>query len=411
MKKLFISFTLICSMMLVSVMENLPVVGFEIMEIKAAAKPELNKKSVTLIKGNSVALKVKNNKKKVVWTSSNKKVATVSSKGTVKAKGKGTANIYAKVSGKKYKCFVKVETPSISAKSITVFKGKSAKLSVKGNSQKVKWSSSNSKIARVSSNGTITGVKAGKAVITASISNKKYKSTVTVKNPSFKLNVANISIVKGKTYKVKGSCTPNATILWKTSNSAIATVSKSGVITGKKAGVTTITAKANGISRVVKVTVKNPPLKYYKEGVYKVGKDIPSGEYVLFATDDFGYFSVNKDASGKLDSIIANDIFNYNSIITLKNGQYLEMKRCKAVKASSVKVNTSGEGMFRVGIDIAPGTYQLIATRSPYAYVAVSSSSNHNLNDIVMNDNFSKNKYVEVKKGQYLTLSGCKIKK
>ena len=67
--------------------------------------------------------------------------------------------------------------------------------------------------------------------------------------------------------------------------------------------------------------------------------------------------------------------------------------------------------MLRVGVDIAPGTYQLIATRSPYGYVEVSSNSLHKMDSIVMNDNFPKNKYIEVKKGQYLTLSGCKIKK
>lgn len=168
-----------------------------------------------MIKGNSLTLKVKNNKKKVSWSSSNKKVVTVSSKGVVKAIGKGNANVTAKISGKKYVCKIKVETPSISVKSLSLYKNKTAKLTVKGNSQKVKWSSSNTKIAKVSTNGVVTGVKAGKAVITASVSNKKYKSTITVKNPNLQLNVTSVSIIKGKTYKVTGTATPKATITWK----------------------------------------------------------------------------------------------------------------------------------------------------------------------------------------------------
>lgn len=389
----------------------LPFSSFGLTEVKAAEKPVLSTKHATMIKGNSLTLKVKNNKNKVSWSSSNKKIVTVSSKGVVKAMGKGTTSVSAKVSGKKYVCKIKVETPSISVKSLSLYKAKTTKLSVKGNSQKVKWSSSNTKIAKVSSSGIVTGVKAGKAVVTATINNNKYKSTITVKNPTFQLNVTNINITKGKTYSVKGTAAPKATITWKTSNATIATVSSSGVVTGKKAGTVTITAKANGITKIVKVTVKNPPAKYYGEGMYKVGKDIPAGEYVLYATNGSGYFSVNKNASGSFDAIITNEVFKTNSIITVKNGQYLELNRCKAVKASDVKVNTSGEGMFRVGIDIAPGTYQLIATRSPYGYVEVSSNSFHDFNNIIMNDNFSKNKYIDLKKGQYLKLSGSKIKR
>lgn len=75
---------------------------------EAAKKPKLNKTSVKLYVGKTVKLKLKNNKKKVVWSSSNKKVATVSKKGVVKAKKAGTAKIRAKVGKKKYTCKVKV---------------------------------------------------------------------------------------------------------------------------------------------------------------------------------------------------------------------------------------------------------------------------------------------------------------
>ncbi len=68
----------------------------------------LNKKKITLSVGKNYCLKVKNNKKKVTWSSSQKKVATVSKKGVVKAIKKGTAKITANVEKKKYICTVKV---------------------------------------------------------------------------------------------------------------------------------------------------------------------------------------------------------------------------------------------------------------------------------------------------------------
>nr|MBP3598334.1 Ig-like domain-containing protein [Eubacterium sp.] len=73
-----------------------------------AAKPKLNKKSVTLRIGKTVRLKVSGTKEKITWRSSKKSVATVTSKGRVKAKKIGTAKIYASFAGKKLTCKVTV---------------------------------------------------------------------------------------------------------------------------------------------------------------------------------------------------------------------------------------------------------------------------------------------------------------
>lgn len=75
---------------------------------QAATKPKLSKSKLTLSVGQSATLKVKGTKKKVVWSTSNKKVAKVSKKGKVTAVKKGTANITAKVAGKKLICKVTV---------------------------------------------------------------------------------------------------------------------------------------------------------------------------------------------------------------------------------------------------------------------------------------------------------------
>ena len=144
----------------------------------------------------------------------------------------------------------------------------------------------------------------------------------------------------------------------------------------------------------------------HSAGMYKVGIDIPAGEYVLIGS---GYFSVNKDSSGQLSSIIANDNFSGNSIVSVSEGQYLTVRDAVFYDINlNPDVSTSGEGMFKVGLHIPAGEYKLVATRSS-GYCEVSNSSSHTLGSIVSNDNFSGEKYITVRNGQYLKLNGCKI--
>lgn len=76
--------------------------------VEAAGKASLNYSSKTLLKGETVTLKLKNAKGTVTFSSKNKKVASVSSKGTVKAKAAGTTVITAVCQGKTYRCKITV---------------------------------------------------------------------------------------------------------------------------------------------------------------------------------------------------------------------------------------------------------------------------------------------------------------
>ena len=160
-------------------------------------------------------------------------------------------------------------------------------------------------------------------------------------------------------------------------------------------------------TRSPKPTLSPIPAGIYPEGQYKVGIDIPAGEYIVFASGDTsGYFAISSDANGK--KIIQNDNFEYNSIITVEDGEYFKMSRAYAKKSSAVSnLDTSGEGMFKVGVHIPEGEYKLTATGDISGYYAIYDSSRQD--KIIANDNFKGSAYVHVQYGQYLTLNRCKI--
>jgi len=67
------------------------------------------------------------------------------------------------------------------------------------------------------------------------------------------------------------------------------------------------------------------------EGIYKVGKDIEEGEYLLLSLnpDTRAYCAVLSDSTGAHGTIVTNDNFKGNKYITVKNGQYLEFSRAE----------------------------------------------------------------------------------
>ena len=153
----------------------------------------------------------------------------------------------------------------INKTSVSVLRGKTYNLKITGTKKKIKWTSSNKKIATVSASGKIKGIKKGRCNIYAKVGKKKYTCKVTVKQPvtSIKLSKKSISLNKGKKYTLKARIAPksaaNKAVMWKSSNTKIASVSSKGVVTAKSAGTTTITATAKDGSRKkasCKVTIK-----------------------------------------------------------------------------------------------------------------------------------------------------------
>ncbi len=67
----------------------------------------------------------------------------------------------------------------------------------------------------------------------------------------------------------------------------------------------------------------------YGDGTYKVGTDLPAGEYKFTQTDAItGYIQRSSDSSMESSSIISNDLTNEKGetmYVTVKEGEYLKI--------------------------------------------------------------------------------------
>lgn len=178
----------------------------------------------------------------------------------------------------------------------------------------------------------------------------------------------------------------------------------------------TITAKAETIideTTEAATIEEEATAKYYQEGVYKVGKDLPAGEYLLISYDDQyvgGYMCVSSDSNR--NDIIHNELFLTFHYITVENGQYLELTRCGAVSVEEdlltfKSYDDLGPGMYKVGIDIPAGEYKLIADKDAIAAYSCIYDNSSAYRKIIANSIINNNSYVTVEEGQYLLLSRC----
>lgn len=150
----------------------------------------------------------------------------------------------------------------------------------------------------------------------------------------------------------------------------------------------------------------------YESGQYKVGTDIPAGEYVVLAERGSGYFSVSADPNN--DDITFNGNFDYNTIITIFDGEYLKLSRARAIPFdvfyanNTIDLSQTGV-MLYVGKDIEPGEYKLTCKENESGYYCIYDSSRQDY--IISNDNFENSAYISVSDGQYLRLSRCYIER
>lgn len=201
-------------------------------------------------------------------------------------------------------------------------------------------------------------------------------------------------------------------------------------ITAVKEGTTYVVAEINGVHASIKVEVKKGVKQGgiatrsisvigsdsgYASGMYKVGTDIPAGEYVLVQNDStLAYFQVSSSSDGKFESIVANDNFDGRSIVTVSDGQYLNVTRANIYSIDKAPaINKSAgyltDGMYRVGVDIPAGEYKIVPTDNISGYYELTEDSSHLFSSIIGNGLISNEQYLTIEDGQYLKLTRAKI--
>lgn len=201
------------------------------------------------------------------WTSSDASVALVDYDGTITGIKAGICKVHAtSVDGNDVVgvCRVTV-TPTVPAtgitinsKSITMLSGQSrtltARIKPSKSTESVTWVSGDTSVATVSATGVVTARGQGNTIIYA-ISNETGVET-SCEVIVLALNASHITLEQYDSYDldVFGA---TEKIKWYSNNKRVATVTSNGMVVGRMAGTTTITAKVNGKVLYCKVTVKN----------------------------------------------------------------------------------------------------------------------------------------------------------
>ena len=167
---------------------------------------------------------------------------------------------------------VKVKSVSLNKKNISLECGQTITLKAtvspsNAADKTLTWSVKNTKVATVSKNGVVTGKGGGTTTLTVKSSNGK-KATCKINVKEYKdikhlyVLPANLTLKAGKTKQLKVCFFPskvkNKRVYYKTGNSKVALVSKTGKVTAVKKGTTyiTVTTADGKKSRRIRVTVK-----------------------------------------------------------------------------------------------------------------------------------------------------------
>lgn len=215
--------------------------------------------------------------KSLRWSSTNTSVASVSENGLVTGISEGTAQIIVTTtdgSNLSAICNVVVEKQLVSIKAISL-NPTSLKIEVSdrktlspvitpanATNQNLIWSSTNAAVASVSLDGVVTGVNEGKAIIIATTQDgsnlsatcevEVFRNLILV--TSIVLNPDKIDGKEEETCQILATVFPenadNKDILWTSSNSEVADVDLSGLVTLKSKGTANITASSTDGSNI-----------------------------------------------------------------------------------------------------------------------------------------------------------------
>lgn len=247
------------------------VFGLAVPAAAATGSYKFEYNATSLQTGKSKVLYIYDNGKKISagkfqWKSSDPKTVSVSN-GKITAKKSGRVQICAVASGKKIRCNVfayrqDVKTNFVGYKSTStkIKAGSSIRLKPEKQGTVTGYRSSDPKIATITSSGILTAKKSGTAVIScASYGTDRYIASIRITvAPELKSVSIPDELVMDKggqknlTVTVRPGNAYIKSITYTSSNNSIATVSKTGKITAKSAGLAKISVTVDGGIRIKK---------------------------------------------------------------------------------------------------------------------------------------------------------------
>lgn len=222
--------------------------------------------------------------------------------------------------------------------------------------KKIKWTSLSKKVATVNQKGKITCLKNGASTIKLTAGKKTCSIRLTVKKAAVTLDKTKVEMFCGDTLTLNAKC-PKA-VTFASSDSNIATVSDSGVITAKNTGTVKITAKSKSDSASCEVTIKERVLTLtadrmtiFTGGIAKLSAS--GGKYAYtYKSSDESVLTVDKDgnvkgiSAGKADVICTSGNLTATKAFTVKKGDTVNLSSTTGTVKKGmtlyVKSTTSG---------------------------------------------------------------------
>ncbi|MDD3382237.1 MAG: Ig-like domain-containing protein [Bacilli bacterium] len=196
----------------------------------------------------------------------------------------------------------------------------------------VNWTSSNNTVATVDQTGKVTGVAAGSATVVAKLnadSSIQAQISITVTatlKPTITLSATSASLVAGTTKALTATVknTANTAVTWSSSNTSIATVNSTGVVTAASAGTATITATCQAdktVKATCSITVTAAPSKVLTitadpSASIKVG----ATGYQVYVRDEAGVAISRTECTFTSSASTVATVSTYGTIAALKAG-------------------------------------------------------------------------------------------
>ncbi|HYR99477.1 MAG TPA: Ig-like domain-containing protein, partial [Gemmatimonadales bacterium] len=322
----------------------------------------------------------------VTWASSNTSVAIADVNGNVTAIAPGSATITATSEGQSGTAAITVTNVPVASVTVTpasasIQQGQTIQLTAtpkdaNGNAltgRVVTWSSSNTSVASVNAGGFVTSGAAGSATITAASEGKSGTSAITVTSvpvASVTVSPAPASVQAGQTVQltatpkdVNGNPLTGRVVSWSSSNTAVATVNASGLVTGVVAGSATITATSEGQSGTSAITVTPPSSTCPTSSTAFQNSAFTSQNGAFTATFDATPNGTGLDATTGLSQGAAAAYTDLAIIVRFNTGGTIDARNGGAYAATNSIAYTAGTGYhFRVVVDVSSHTYSVYVT-------------------------------------------------